>query len=183
MKIEIARTEDIDDIMDVFEAAKRFMRQTGNIKQWVDGYPHRELILDNIRAQDFYVCLSDDGQMAGVFYFKMEEDKTYAHIYDGEWLNDEPYGVVHRIASNGTRKGIAAFCLQWCLEQCGNVRVDTHRDNRVMQAVLRKNGYRRCGIIYIADGTERIAFQKSLINPLPKAHLPEDRTHFHKACE
>lgn len=163
MKIRTAEVEEIDAIMEVFDTAKRFMRQTGNKKQWVNGYPSRELILDNIQRQGLYVCLSDDGQIAGVFYFKVEEDKTYAKIYDGEWLNDEPYGVVHRIASNGRQRGIAAFCLQWCLEQCGNIRVDTHRDNVVMQNILKHNGYRQCGIIYIADGTERIAFQKTLM--------------------
>jgi RimJ/RimL family protein N-acetyltransferase len=162
MQISTAKAEDLERIMEVFDAARRFMRQTGNDRQWIDGYPSGALISENIRDRSFYVCLSDDGLIAGVFYFKVEEDKTYAEIYDGKWLNDEPYGVVHRMASNGKQKGVAAFCLQWCFEQCGNVRVDTHRDNTVMQNILRKNGYRQCGIIYVANGTERIAYQKSL---------------------
>ena len=160
MNIRAATVGDIDVIMEVFDAAKLFMRKTGNDKQWVDGYPSVELILNNIRNESFYVCLSD-GQVAGVFYFKVEEDPTYNKIYDGEWLNEKPYGVVHRIASNGTCKGIAAFCLQWCFEKCNNIKVDTHRDNIVMQNVLKKNGYTQCGIIYILSGAERIAFQKS----------------------
>lgn len=160
MKIRTAKAEDIECIMEVFDIARQFMRQTGNDKQWIDGYPSGELISDNIRDRSFYVCLSDDGQIVGVFYFKIEEDKTYAKIYDGKWLDDKPYGVVHRIASNGKQKGVAAFCLQWCFEQCGNIRIDTHRDNIVMQNILIKNGYRPCGIIYIANGAERIAFQK-----------------------
>lgn len=95
------------------------------------------------------------------FYFAVENDVTYAEIYDGKWLTDKPYGVVHRIASNGKIKGVASFCLQWCFEQAENIRIDTHRDNAVMRNVLQKNGYTYCGIIYIADGTERLAFQKS----------------------
>lgn len=162
MEIKNAKTEDIEEIMEVFDAAKRFMRDTGNDKQWVDGYPSKELILSNIRSGGFYVCLSDDGEMVGVFYFKVEEDPTYAKIEDGEWLNDAPYGVVHRIASNGKQKGIADCCLQWCFGQCPNIRVDTHRDNVVMQRILERNDYKRCGIIYVANGTERIAFQKSI---------------------
>ena len=160
MNIRKAKTEEIDIIMDVFDAAKQFMRRTGNDKQWIDGYPSKELILDNIRDESLYVCLTEDGQIAGAFYFKVEEERTYAKIYDGEWLNDRPYGVIHRIASNGKRKGIGDACLQWGLKQCGNVRVDTHRDNTVMQNVLIRNGFRQCGIIYVANGTERIAFQK-----------------------
>ncbi|MDR2916606.1 MAG: GNAT family N-acetyltransferase [Tannerella sp.] len=162
MNIRKANTEDIDVIMDVFDAARLFMRKTGNDRQWIDGYPSKELILKNIQDESFYVCMSDDGQIVGVFYFKVEEDRTYAKIYDGEWLNDRPYGVVHRIASNGKQKGVADFCLQWCFEQCNNIRVDTHRDNNIMQNALKRNGYKQCGIIYVANGTERIAFQKSI---------------------
>jgi hypothetical protein len=162
MNIKKAKTEEIDVIMDVFGAAKRFMRQTGNDKQWIDGYPSKEFILRCIQDESFYVILSDNEQIAGVFYFKVEEEKTYAKIYEGEWLNDKPYGVVHCIASNGKQRGIADFCLQWCLNQCKNVRVDTHRDNIVMQTVLKNNGFQQCGIIFVANGTERIAFQKCL---------------------
>jgi hypothetical protein len=160
MYIRKAKTEEIEAIMEVFEAAKRFMQKTGNDKQWIAGYPSKELILSNIQDESFYVCLTDGHQIAGVFYYKIEDDKTYAKIYDGTWLNDKPYGVVHRIASNGTQKGIASFCLQWCLEKCKNVRVDTHRNNLVMQNILTQNGYQYCGIIYVANGTERLAYQK-----------------------
>ena len=106
--------------------------------------------------------MSDEQQIIGVFYFKIENDSTYDKIYDGEWLDDKPYGVVHRIASSGVRKRIADFCLQWCIEKCKNIRIDTHRDNSVMQNVLKRNGYQQCGIIYLVSGAERIAFQKSM---------------------
>ncbi len=162
MNIRKAKTEEIDAIMEVFDAAKRFMRQTGNDKQWIDGYPSKELVLGNIRDGGLYVCHSDDGHLVGAFYYKVENDRTYERIYEGEWLNDKPYGVVHRIASNGKQKGIGDACLKWSLEQCGNVRVDTHRDNAVMQNVLIRNGFSRCGIIFVANGTERIAFQKTI---------------------
>ena len=162
MDIRKAKEEDIYVIMTVFDAAKLFMRKTGNDKQWVDGYPSKELILDNIRDDCFYVCLSDEQQIIGVFCYKFGDDATYEKIYDGEWLNDKPYGVVHRIASNGIQRRIADFCLQWCIDNCKNIRIDTHRDNAVMQNVLKRNGYQRCGIIYLANGAERIAFQKSI---------------------
>ena len=81
-------------------------------------------------------------------------------ITDGDWINDSCYGVVHRITSTGNVKGAASFCLNWALEQCGNIRIDTHRDNIVMQHLLDKNGFKYCGIVYVEDGTERIAYQK-----------------------
>ena len=69
---------------------------------------------------------------------------------------------MHRIASGGTRRGCASFCLDWALNQCGNLKIDTHRDNRIMQHLLDKNGFTYCGIIYLDDGTERLAYQKQL---------------------
>ena len=161
MEIRKASADNIDIIMQIFEAAKRFMRKMGNNKQWVDGYPSKELILDNIMAGGFYECLSDDREIVGVFYFMIEEDPTYNRIYNGEWLNDRPYGVVHRMASNGKIKGLSDICFQWCFEQCDNIKVDTHRDNAIMQNVLVRNGFERCGIIYLANGAERIAYQKN----------------------
>lgn len=86
-------------------------------------------------------------------------EPNYAKIEEGEWLNDKPYGVIHRLSSSGQRKGIADICIRWCLQQCPNVRVDTHQDNRIMQKIL-ENGFQRCGIIYVEDGSPRIAFQK-----------------------
>ena len=89
----------------------------------------------------------------------MGEDPTYRHIYDGAWLNDEPYGVIHRMATSGKQKGVSEACINWCFQRCGNIRVDTHRDNKVMQHILTKHGFQRCGIIYVKNGTERIAYQ------------------------
>jgi RimJ/RimL family protein N-acetyltransferase len=82
-------------------------------------------------------------------------------ITDGAWVNDKPYGVIHRIASAGYRKGIASFCMAHCFRLCGNLKIDTHKDNHPMQNALAKNGFVRCGIIYLQNGDERIAFQKT----------------------
>ncbi len=95
-----------------------------------------------------------------VFMYDVREDPTYAVIEDGAWPNDRPYGVLHRIASSGRKKGVASFCMQWCFAQCGNLRCDTHDDNKVMQHVMRKNGFEYCGRIYVEDGSPRVAFQK-----------------------
>ena len=83
-------------------------------------------------------------------------------IYEGESLNEAHYGVVHRITSDGSIRGAASYCLQWALEQCGNLKIDTHRDNIVMQHLLDKNEFKYCGVVYVEDGTERIAYQKVL---------------------
>ena len=142
MNIRQTRQEDLAEVMAIYDYARRFMQEHGNGNQWINGYPSEELISNEI-------------------------DPTYLKIYEGEWLNDEPYAVIHRMASNGKQKGISTECLKWAFAHCDNIRIDTHRDNIVMQNLLKKHGFKQCGIIYIANGTERIAFHK-IVNPTNK---------------
>lgn len=138
------------------------MRQNGNLHQWTGGYPSREILEADIAADSSFVCLDDTQAIVGTFCFRygIASEPTYATIYGGAWLNDKPYGVIHRIASAGKVGGIFAACLAWCRGYVDNIRIDTHRDNRVMQELLIRHGFSRCGIIYLANGDERIAFQR-----------------------
>ncbi len=159
MQIRNTRLEDLDTVMAIYDHAREYMRQNGNASQWINGYPSRELVIQDIEEQCSYVCVDED-RILCVFRFTKGVDPTYLKIYDGQWLNEEPYGVVHRIASAEHQKGAASFCLDWCFARTGNVRIDTHADNYIMQKLLIKNGYSRCGIIYLENGDPRIAFQK-----------------------
>lgn len=146
-------------LMEMYADARRFMAEHGNPDQWGTNYPPREMVEEDIRAGNVYVC-EKDGRVTGAFYYKEGKDATYGVIEDGAWLSERPYGVVHRIISDGTVKGTASFCLAWALEQCKNLKIDTHRENRVMQKLLEKNGFTYCGIIYAEDGSRRMAYQK-----------------------
>lgn len=159
MEIRKTRIEELDAVMCIYQRARRFMAEHGNPSQWGDNKPAREQIAKDIEQGKSYVCVQG-AEIAAVFYFAMEEDATYREIFEGEWKNQEPYAVVHRIAAAGTVKGAGSFCMNWAAAQCDNVRIDTHRDNTVMQNMLKKNGFEYCGIIYIEDGSERLAFQK-----------------------
>ena len=159
MKIRKATPEDIDHLMYIFDKARLFMNSTGNPKQWINGYPGKALIEDEIKAQHCYICENEMGKPVATFCLIAGPDPTYATIEDGQWLSDQPYHVIHRLASDGSTKGTAQLCIDWCKERCGNLRVDTHNDNKVMQHILLKNGFIRCGIIYVANGTPRIAYQ------------------------
>ncbi len=159
MEIRKTTLEELDTVMAIYKRARQFMEAHGNPNQWGNNKPPREQIQKDIVEGKSYVCV-EDGQIAAVFYFAAEVDNTYAKIYDGAWINDEAYGVVHRIASAGIVKGAASFCMNWASTQCKNVRIDTHKDNYVMQNMLKKNGFKHCGTIYIEDGTPRLAFQK-----------------------
>ncbi|MDE5567429.1 MAG: GNAT family N-acetyltransferase [Muribaculaceae bacterium] len=160
IKIRHASEADIEHIMPVYDSARAFMRRNGNITQWGNGYPSREQILTDIRAGVCYVGVDSDGRIAMVFAFIHGNDPTYTHIEDGSWLNDRPYATIHRIASSGLYGGMLRHCTDFCFSQIDNLRIDTHADNRPMQDALARLGFTRCGIIYIADGTPRTAYQK-----------------------
>ena len=160
MKIRKAAAADLGEIMDIYARARSFMAENGNPGQWVNGHPPQELIQSDIEAGKSYV-LEAGGELAGVFYFAVEPEPTYPTIFDGAWRNDEPYGIIHRIAASGKHKGVLAACVQWCFEQCGNLRIDTHEDNAVMRKALDKLGFVYCGKIYLKNGAERLAFQKN----------------------
>ena len=159
--MEIRKTviADLNTVMEIYEHARRYMKDNKNPNQWINGYPSIELIRNDISEQSSYVCIQDD-QIVGVFRFTLGTDPTYIKIYEGNWLNEEPYVVVHRIASVSHKRGVASCCLNWCLAKGRNLRIDTHRDNFIMQNLLKKNGFSECGIIYLEDGAERIAYQK-----------------------
>ncbi len=99
----------------------------------------------------------------GTFYFThgYDVEPVYRVIEDGAWLLDSPYGVVHRLAGDGSVKGIGTFCITWAYEQCGHLRMDTHGDNKVMQNLLEKLGFTHCGTIYVEeDKYPRLAYEK-----------------------
>lgn len=159
MEIRKTKPQELDAVMEIYARARAFMASTGNPSQWGQEKPYRAWIEEDIRNGNSYVCV-ENGELAATFFYREGEDTTYTEIYEGAWVNDRPYGVVHRIASAGTVKGAGSFCLNWAFEQCGNLKIDTHQDNIVMQHTLKKNGFVYCGIIYLEDGDMRIAFQK-----------------------
>lgn len=160
LQIRKATLDDLDRLMEIFEEARRFMCRTGNPNQWINGYPQRELIQEEIEASHCYVCVTEEGRAVATFCFIQGPDPTYAHIENGEWRDDSPYYVIHRLASDGSCKGIGKMCVDWCFRQWPCLRADTHADNKVMQHLLLSTGFVYCGIIYVRNGTPRLAYQK-----------------------
>lgn len=158
--IREARPTDMASIMQVIEAAKKIMRSSGNLHQWGDGYPSEAVITADMEKHGGFVIV-DDGIIAGYFAFLQSPEPTYARIYEGKWLNDElSYHVVHRIASYPDIHGIFSSIMDFCFFHDPNIRIDTHRDNKIMQHNIEKHGFTYCGIIYLANGDERLAYQK-----------------------
>lgn len=160
-KIRKTRPEDLDAVMALYDTGRARMRASGNTEQWTGGYPHRHMIEEDVRLGRSYVY-EEDGVLHAVFALIWGEDPTYAQI-DGAWLSDKtPYGTIHRIATRGEKPGLGSWCIQWCLDLCGSIRIDTHEDNVLMRGTLDKLGFTYCGTIICDDGTPRRAYQKDL---------------------
>ncbi len=163
MKIRRSAEEDFDQITEIYEYARQFMAEHDNPRQWgATNWPPEDVVRADIKSGNGYVCVYDD-RVVGVFYFIQgrDIDPTYRNIEKGKWTDDGPYGVVHRIAGDGSVKGIGSFCLRWAFEQCGHLRIDTHGDNYVMQNLLKKCGFVYCGIIHVEeDDDPRMAYEK-----------------------
>lgn len=161
MQIRKTRPEELPVLMRMYEEARSFMREHGNPNQWGTTKPGQAQIEADIACGGSYVCTEGD-EIIGTFFFKKMDDPSYEKIYEGAWKDDSPYGVVHRITTDRGRRGTAAFCMKWALAQAdGHVRIDTHEDNLVMQRFLEKMGFARCGIIFVEDGTARLAYERS----------------------
>jgi 3-methyladenine DNA glycosylase AlkD len=154
--IRPAKTEDLDTIMNIYSIARKYMVDNGNPTQWPDSYPSQEILENDIQSGQLFVCKEND-RIHGVFAFVTGPETTYSHI-EGSWKNDDPYGTIHRIASDGTVKGVFGKCLDFCRKRISNIRIDTHSDNHTMRRLIEKNGFERCGIIYVRNGTPRIAY-------------------------
>ena len=159
MVIRKTNPTDIKAIGEIYTAAKRFMRESGNPNQWNDDYPNVMTATEDMENGIGYVC-EDEGEVVAAFAFAIDNEPTYDAIYDGAWLNDEQYAYIHRIAVKKHGSGIVDFCFTECFKMYPRIKIDTHRDNRPMQKVLLRNGFKLCGIIYLENGEERLAFQK-----------------------
>ena len=160
--IRKATYEDLPKLMEVFGKAREIMRASGNMNQWNDGYPSEEIVRKDIDEGVSYVLCEDDSKIIATMAFIPGPDPTYAKIYDGEWLDESPYHVIHRIAAAEPGHNVAFMLLDWAFLQTGNIRIDTHKDNVIMQHILDKQGFTHCGMIYIANGDPREAYQMSL---------------------
>ncbi len=151
---------DVDVLLALADEARATMRASGNMNQWVNGYPSREVFERDIALGVSFVVVDGDGLAVGAFAFVPSPEPTYAAIYEGCWLDDTaPYHVIHRIASRAGSHGVLAVIIDWCRRQDANLRIDTHRDNVIMRRLLPRLGFTYCGIIYLADGAERLAYQ------------------------
>ena len=156
--IRKATEKDIPAAMELFTAAKGIMRSDGNMTQWEDGYPNEEIVRSDISKEGAHI-VEHAGRPVGYFAMLPSPEPTYSSI-DGKWIDDtSSYFVIHRVASSPQSHGVFKEIIEYALKVSGNLRIDTHRDNRIMRHVIEKAGFTYCGVIHLEDGSERLAFQ------------------------
>ncbi|WP_142558575.1 GNAT family N-acetyltransferase [Streptococcus mitis] len=161
MEIRLAFPNEVDAIMQVIEEAKKCLADAGST-QWQNGYPNTETIIDDIISGQAYVAL-EEGELLAYAAVTKSPEKAYEAIYDGNWEGKEAeYLVFHRIAvaSDVQGKGVAQTFLEGLIEGFDylDFRSDTHDQNKVMQHIFEKLGFKQVGKVPV-DG-ERLAYQK-----------------------
>ena len=165
--IRKATLSDLEVAMQLFDNSRQIMRRNGNATQWSNGYPQQEIIEKDTINGDFY-CICNEDEIVGCFSFIIGDDPTYNKIEKGEWIDTlHTYGTIHRLACAPGQHSIARQCIERCEEQVDSLRADTHSDNIIVQHILEQQNFRYCGIIHVADGTPRRAYQKLIYHEIP----------------
>ncbi|NLM09416.1 MAG: GNAT family N-acetyltransferase [Clostridiaceae bacterium] len=166
MEFRKAEITDLEGILEIIKQAQDYLKKMG-INQWQNNYPNAEVITYDIEKKRGYVLVDGD-VIVGTVSVSFDREKTYDYI-EGEWLSGIDYAVVHRIAvrSEHKGKGLASVILKniehICLQKgIHSIKIDTHEDNKSMQRLLQKNSFTYCGVIYLQDGSKRLAYEKLL---------------------
>ena len=156
MEIRLAATEDLADILAIYRDARQFMEENGNPDQWGSTHPKQEVLDRDISLGQLYV-VAENQKLCGVFALIEGEDPTYGYI-EGGWHYGNDYVTIHRIASLRGAHGILKSAIAFALKRNSYIRIDTHEKNAPMHHLLQKYGFQPCGVIYIHDGSPRIAY-------------------------
>ena len=155
MHILRASPADLEFIASAYEYARAFMQANGNASQWPDGYPGRIDAEEDIAREHCFLVMDEAGPLA-VFSFIPWPDETYIEI-DGAWHSEANYHVIHRVAAVRGR-GVARTIFSFAAGHSDYLRCDTHEDNTPMRRALDSFGFQECGMITVANGTQRVAY-------------------------
>lgn len=155
--IRKTRIEDAKTVAELYANARQYMIDSG-FEQWHDGYPSIDDVLSDIENGVSYLLENENG-VYGAFAMIGGTDPTYSYVEGGSWKSDKPYLTLHRVASSGKERGVFSQIVDFAWSKCNHLRVDTHEENKQMQRVIKATGFEYCGIIYLANGEPRLAFE------------------------
>ena len=154
MNIRLANTSDTDRIFEIYEYARAYMKAHGNPYQWGDDRPEKSLTKDDIKNQRCYV-MEDEGHIFACFVFTIGSEKEY----EAKFPSKDKYGVIHRVASDKSKRGIVERIVDFAKGKANLIRIDTHEDNKTMQKCIERQNFKRLGIIYLEDKSPRILYE------------------------
>lgn len=154
MNIRLANTSDTNRIFEIYEYARAYMKAHGNPNQWGDNRPEKSLTKDDIKNQRCYV-MEDEGHIFACFVFTIGFEKEY----EAKFPSNDKYGVIHRVASDGSKRGIVERIVDFAKGKVNLLRIDTHEDNKTMQRAIERQNFKRIGIIYLEDKSPRILYE------------------------
>lgn len=158
MSIRLATPDDLSTIMQMYSHSRSLMRAAGNLYQWV-GYPSEDDVTTDIGAGVSYI-IEQDGKPVGTFALVPGAEPTYGVIVRGRWIDVlSPYVTLHRLAKAHGGSHIAEAAFAYAKAHCSHMRADTHADNTAMRAILDRQGFVYCGIVFMDDGSERLAYE------------------------
>lgn len=156
---------DLNDAMEAVNDSREVLRLQGT-GQWQDGYPDEEQIKDDISNGRLFVTLDDDGNLAGICALTYKEE-DYHNLYEGKWLTDLDYIVMHRVALKRKYQGqgygkkiFSTFIEQAKIEGFHSLRIDTHEGNKVMRHLIDLFGFKYCGKTILKPNKDRMVFEK-----------------------
>ena len=161
-----ATLEDLDQVMEAVEYSRFLLKEQGN-GQWQDGYPNKDDFINDINNGRLFVTYEDDpNEIVGVCALTYREE-DYHHLYEGKWLTDLPYMVMHRVAIKKKYQGkgygkklFEVFIEQAKLEGYHSLRIDTHAGNLVMRHIIEEFGFVYCGKAILTPNKDRMVFEK-----------------------
>ncbi len=166
-----AAQADLPAIQAIIAQARAWM-DASRIDQWNENYPIAEDFLGDISRGECYV-LTCGGAVGAVFTLSARPEPCYAAITDGKWSAGQPYASIHRcaVAEQWRGTGLARRMIEACEELALAqglqwLRVDTHKKNKAMQGLIRRNGFQYRGNVLVdappPHDPRRVAYEKRL---------------------
>ena len=162
-----AKSTELDEIMLIIEDGREFLRQQG-INQWQHSSPDKETIKQDIKNQTSYVYEIDRNIVATAMLTNYDSDYENSPTL---WSKCDNYLVIHCMATlkNIRNQGIGRQFLSAIVEfakkeNIDYIRIDTHKDNKIMRKFLSNFGFVELGEIKLTmknnlDDKERIAYE------------------------
>lgn len=168
LRFRRADVADVQAVAAILKAAARRMLAEGK-QQWDESYPTETHVRADVENRVGYV-LEQDGAVVGYAAVVFTGEPAYDDLY-GQWLSDERYVVVHRVAvaQDGQRTGLGRALMTAVEDYARSLgirsfRIDTNYNNYAMLGLLEKLGFAYCGEVRYDRGSRK-AFEK-LLSPV-----------------